>query len=491
MCRLASLTAATLPLLFPLMASHGAEAAPLISMSHVSVAPDIVKPAGAASVRFTVTSGSTQLRNVKARLALTSYGGQSIYAIKDCSLGDLPVGRSIPVEATLAVPPDLANGLYGLSLSFTSATPDLTIAPAPNVGSLIVGAAHSDIAGARPARLTFIDDFVGAKLNGALWRPNLPFPANSNPFETQTYKLDNIILRGGVAQLVAKRSGQEITSGLLSSFGAFAQRYGRFEMRAKLPRGNGLWPAFWLLPEDQSWPPEIDIVELLGREPGKVFATNHWRAADGGNRQASVAATAADYTQDFHLYMVDWRPGLMRFMVDGKEIGRQTTHVPDKPMYLVANLAVASGGWPGSFDATTPFPAQMEIDFIRAYQFDDLDAPAPPPLRFRKTTLSTVNPSPGEGIELSSGLETGREDLADLKLHVFLRSFDGKTQLAYQQLPFGDAPKQSIIPFGMRFAIPDTLAPGLYTLAYAITTAKGENIYDNLVQRLSIQRRAH
>lgn len=490
MSRLASSTAAILPLLFLLVASHEAETAPLISMSHVSVAPEIVKPAGAASVRFTVTSGSTQLRNVKARLALTSYGGESLYASKDCNLGDLPVGRSTPVEATLAVPPDLADGLYGLSLSFTSATPDVTIAPAPNVASLIVGAAPSDVAGA-PARLTFIDDFVGAKLNGALWTPNLPFPANSNHFETQTYKLDNIVLRDGVAQLVAKRSGQEITSGLLSSFGAFAQRYGRFEMRAKLPRGNGLWPAFWLLPEDQGWPPEIDIVELLGREPGKVFSTNHWRAADGGHRQASVAATAADYTQDFHLYTLDWRPGLMRFMVDGTEIGRQTAHVPDKPMYLVANLAVASGGWPGSFDATTPFPARMEIDFIRAYQFDELAAPAPPPLRFRKTTLSTVNPSPGDSIELSSGLETGRGDLTDLKLHVFLRSFDGKTQLAYQQLPFGDAPKQSIIPFGMRFAIPDTLAPGRYTLAYALTTARGENLYDNLVQRLTIARPAH
>jgi beta-glucanase (GH16 family) len=157
-------------------------------------------------------------------------------------------------------------------------------------------------------------------------------------------------------------------SGVLTSRTRFFQRYGYFEMRARLPHGRGLWPAFWLLPKGGGWPPEIDVMEVLGHDPATLYASVHWKAQ--GNESITNKAHTADLSAGFHIYGLSWHPDLLRWYVDGMEVARTSTPPGlDKPMYLLVNLAVGGKkSWPGAPDAGTVFPARMIVDYIRAYR---------------------------------------------------------------------------------------------------------------------------
>ncbi len=157
-------------------------------------------------------------------------------------------------------------------------------------------------------------------------------------------------------------------SGLLTTRDWFAQTYGCFEMRARLPAGRGLWPAFWLLNADGVWPPELDILEQLGRDPSTVYATAHSNA--GGQRTSDgKGVPVGDTTQAFHVYAAYWTPSQIAWYFDGRRIFQTATPADmNRPMYLLVNLAVG-GGWPGDPDASTPLPARMEVDYVRAYRW--------------------------------------------------------------------------------------------------------------------------
>ena len=178
-------------------------------------------------------------------------------------------------------------------------------------------------------------------------------------------------MSGGHLDITADRAPQEIrdkiwnypyTSGLITTQLSFAQLYGVFEIRARLPKGRGLWPAFWLLPKDLSWPPEIDIMESVG-DPSKVYFTLHSSAAKDPGLEVPISPDG------FHTFAVSWDARTVAWFVDGREAKRLPTP-PDmhKPMYMLANLALG-GDWAGSPDASTPFPAKLSIDYIRAYRF--------------------------------------------------------------------------------------------------------------------------
>jgi len=158
-------------------------------------------------------------------------------------------------------------------------------------------------------------------------------------------------------------TGEPYTSGIITTDHSFSQTYGYFEMRAELPTGQGIWPAFWLLPTDQSWPPEIDVMEMIGSKPNELNATIHY----GNNQSTGFAINEPGMTTGFHTYGVDWEPDYITWYFDGNAIAKTATPAGmNKPMYMLANLAVG-GDWPGSPDGTTPFPADMKIDYIRAY----------------------------------------------------------------------------------------------------------------------------
>ena len=224
--------------------------------------------------------------------------------------------------------------------------------------------------------LTFADEFNGNTLDASKWTDHYWHGRTHGNRELEYYSADGYELKDGVLRLIArpvppdqrsKTQGHPYTSGMIEGSGKFAQKYGLFEIRCRVPAGKGFWPAFWLLPATRKWPPEIDILEILDHDPSTVYFTTHWRNDQRRHLQDGYHWKGPDFSADFHTFALDWEPGLLVWYVDGIERARTSKGVPDEPMYLVANLAVG-GDWPGNPDATTVFPGVMEIDYIRVYQ---------------------------------------------------------------------------------------------------------------------------
>jgi Ca2+-binding RTX toxin-like protein len=182
--------------------------------------------------------------------------------------------------------------------------------------------------------------------------------------------------------------GLTYSSGLITSQMSCVQTYGYFEMTAKLPAGGGFWPAFWLLPADGRWPPEIDVVEMLGQDPTTMYVTAHSNAT-GTHTTGTTWLHVDDLSVGFHSFAVSWRPDMIRWYFDGAEVFSVATPADmHRPMYMLANLAVgAAGSWPGPADGISS--ATMSIDSIRAWQFADLLAPSMPEPVAMRTTLGT------------------------------------------------------------------------------------------------------
>jgi beta-glucanase (GH16 family) len=179
------------------------------------------------------------------------------------------------------------------------------------------------------------------------------------------------------------------TSGLLTSYGSFAQTYGYWEIGAQVPKGDGLLPAFWLLPEDQSYPPEVDVMEMLGGDPSTVY--NSFHGEDGVD--SGRATHTGDLSTGFHTFGFDWSPSTMTWYVDGQPTYVLATPAyMDKPMYMLIDLAVG-GNWPGSPDATTPFPASLNIDYVHVYS--DPAAATDPPNATTTAAAGSSDPSAG------------------------------------------------------------------------------------------------
>jgi beta-glucanase (GH16 family) len=175
---------------------------------------------------------------------------------------------------------------------------------------------------------------------------------------------------------------RDYTSARLKTIGLFVQSYGRFEARIKIPEGQGMWPAFWLLGQDipsVGWPKcgEIDIMENIGKEPATVHGSLHGPSSTGATSDmTSIFSLPAgqNFADDFHLYAVEWEPDVVRFYVDANLYATFRSSdwpaggkwVFDHPFFIILNLAVG-GDWPGSPDASTKFPQSMLVDFVRVY----------------------------------------------------------------------------------------------------------------------------
>lgn len=199
--------------------------------------------------------------------------------------------------------------------------------------------------------------------------------------ELEAYLPGQARVGGGVLKLVAERRrpfrGQGgrlfgYASGMISSGPPaaggpprFAFRYGRAQIRARMPAGGGLWSAFWLLPADRVSRPEIDVVEFLGHRPDVAELHVHYTNARGERRSRAAEYADKGLRNGWHTYAIDWRPGRLVWLIDGQERWRVTGDgVPHEPMYLVANLAVG-GEWAGRPAPTTRFPNRLEIDEIK------------------------------------------------------------------------------------------------------------------------------
>ncbi|MGQ9371774.1 glycoside hydrolase family 16 protein [Azospirillum sp. ST 5-10] len=239
--------------------------------------------------------------------------------------------------------------------------------------------------------LTFADDFDGFDLwdgTGGTWRADTrsgrgviarqaTYYVNPADAADAVFGFDPFSVSAGILSIEAREAGahagertegRTYLSGLITTEPSFAQQYGYFEVRARLPDGKGMWPAFWLRPVKRGWPPEIDVMEVLGDRPSTVYLTLHTR--EGGKRsKAAFRAEVPGTAEDFHTYGLAWTPDYVAWFVDGRE--RARTRTPDDmhtPMYLLINLGVG-GKWPGMPDADTAFPARMLVDYARAYRF--------------------------------------------------------------------------------------------------------------------------
>lgn len=158
------------------------------------------------------------------------------------------------------------------------------------------------------------------------------------------------------------------TSGLITTFKSFSQLYGIFEIRARMPRGQGLWPAFWLLPSSGAYSSELDVFEVLENATTTLYSTTHG-IINGAWGADSQKLNVADTTTQFHVYSVDWEPKTITFRIDGKVTATAPTPSSmNTPMFMLINLAVGGwGSWPGTPDGSTPFPASLQVDWARAY----------------------------------------------------------------------------------------------------------------------------
>jgi len=191
------------------------------------------------------------------------------------------------------------------------------------------------------------------------------------------FRVTDNVLEINAAPEAGLPHGMRYRSGLITSQHLFYQRYGYFEMRAQLPLGRGLWPGFWLLPTDGGWPPEIDVMEMLGHAPAIYYASLHARPSGGQALDEVTAVPAPDLSTGFHVFGVSWRPDHIRFYLDDILVHESATPAEmNRPMYLLANLAVGGeGSWPGRAGPTQT--GVFRIAWIRVWQFNDLDAARP------------------------------------------------------------------------------------------------------------------
>jgi Glycosyl hydrolases family 16 len=193
--------------------------------------------------------------------------------------------------------------------------------------------------------------------------------------------LDPFRVEDGVLSIVARRTppefkavlfDNEFISGLLTTQGTFSQKYGYFEIRAKVPVGHSVWPAFWMLADDGGWPPEIDVLEGRGERPGDLVMTTHWRIHETGKIQScGFDFAVADAANDFHDYGVLWEKDRLAYFIDRRPVSDIMVPIGfDDPMYMIVNLAIGSKFFlgVGPVDRTTPDTVAFEIDRISVYQ---------------------------------------------------------------------------------------------------------------------------
>ena len=166
------------------------------------------------------------------------------------------------------------------------------------------------------------------------------------------------------------------SSGLITTQYSFSQTYGYFEVRAQMPAGQGTWPAFWLLPVDKSWPPEIDALEAFGdrnpvnNEGGRTLIHYASHVPPDNKICGDWYDTKTDITAGFHTYGVDWEPTGITFYFDGIPYATCPPNpAANKPFYILINLAIGGpGSWPGTPSPLNLWPTEMKIDYVRAYQ---------------------------------------------------------------------------------------------------------------------------
>jgi len=270
-----------------------------------------------------------------------------------------------------------------------SSSPKPTVTPVPTI---------SPSAPKEEWHLVWSDEFDGSEINMDNWSYDDPTNGRWNS-EIQSYTQNNAFIEDG--SLIIEARKEDITepsggtynysSAKMITKGKQSWKYGKFEIRAKMPTGQGIWPAIWMMPEDEPfygiWPKcgEIDIMELLGHIPNKLHGTLHFGEPHKESQGTYFLPEGQSFGDDYHVYAIEWEPGEIRWYIDGELYHIEndwysrdqyladdyTYPAPfDQNFFLIMNISVG-GSWPGYPDETTVFPQQMAVDYVRVYQKDE------------------------------------------------------------------------------------------------------------------------
>lgn len=238
-------------------------------------------------------------------------------------------------------------------------------------------------------KLVWADEFNTATLDTSNWsfQNGNGCPENcgwgNNELQYYTPRPENLFFKDGNLVIHAKKeayNGKEYSSSKIISRGKKPFKFGRIDIRAKLPKGKGIWPAFWMMPEDDvygGWPKsgELDIMEMIGHEANKTHGTLHFGPGPGSVQLTSSHALPKGIFNDaFHVFSLDWKKDEIKWLVDGEvyashnisEFGSNQYPFNEK-FFFIINLAVG-GNWPGNPDNTTLLPQSLIVDYIRVYQ---------------------------------------------------------------------------------------------------------------------------
>ena len=231
-------------------------------------------------------------------------------------------------------------------------------------------------------KLVWLDEFDGASINPKNWVfdkggsgwGNVEMEYYTDRPENARVENGNLVIEGRLENY----EGLPYTSARINSRGLQEFEYGRVEARMKLPSGQGIWPAFWMMGSNASWPlgGEIDIMEYVGKTPDTIYQTVHGPGYSGNKGIGSHFILGADTLKnDYHVFAIEWAPNEIKWFVDAQEVFKVTpAQIPagaqwvyDHPFFIILNLAVG-GSWPGFPDDTTVFPQQLLVDYVRVYQ---------------------------------------------------------------------------------------------------------------------------
>jgi hypothetical protein len=232
--------------------------------------------------------------------------------------------------------------------------------------------------------LVWKEDFNGKTLNSAVWTNETGGGGwGNNELQNYTNNSNNTFLSGGYLIIEARKESsgsRNYSSARIISKDKKTFTYGRIDIRAKLPKGKGIWPALWMLGNNISeigWPAcgEIDIMELLGHEPQKVYGTIHWGPQGGSSIHigGDFSLSSSTFADNFHVFSLKWEADQLIVLVDnvpyftGKKAQVSGVYPFDKPFFFIMNVAVG-GNWPGNPDETTVFPQRMILDYIKVFQ---------------------------------------------------------------------------------------------------------------------------
>ena len=370
--------AATIPVVTILDTAQPISAANATMQFYVNLDKSTTKD---VSVDYVLVDGSAVATKdyVAASGTLTIPAGKTQATIDVQIMGDPTNLRRANVKFAVQLSKPLACTLGTATATGTILTEDGTYLPTDNTG-------YSTPTSYPGYTLVWSDEFSAASLDLNLWNQEIGNGTGgwgNNELEYYTNSLKNVFLSNGNLVIEARKEavgGFNYSSGRMTTQNKKNFKFGRIDIRAKLPVSKGMWPALWMLGANinsAGWPAcgETDIMELVGAYPSRVSATVHWRDGAGAHasKGANYSSMTGDFSQQFHVFSVIWAKDTMKFYVDdnlyltinASDAG--ATYPFNADQFFIFNVAVG-GDWPGPPDATTQFPQRMFVDYVRVFQ---------------------------------------------------------------------------------------------------------------------------